>query len=131
IHRIAGHPVYWQASQLRYAQRDACDVLMLNWDVHYLSSLPALLRARRDGVGTVLWGQGYSRKESWLRRRPRALLAHAPDALVFYNETGRDLFLADGFDPDRMFVAYNSIDTAPIDAAIAAWRADPARQERF
>lgn len=124
IVHVAGHPLYWQPSYWRHAVASECDVFCAMWDIHYAPMvLPALARARRQGVGTVLWGQGYSRQESWLRRRPRALMARAADSLVFYNDTGRDLFVADGFDPARMFVAYNSLDTTKIDAAIAAFDA--------
>lgn len=119
IVHVAGHPLYWQPSYWRHT--GDCDVLCAMWDVHYAPMVvPALIRARRYRIGTILWGQGYSRHESWLRRRPRAAMAHAADALVFYNETGRDLFVADGFDPRRLFVAYNSLDTTAIDAARSA-----------
>jgi glycosyltransferase involved in cell wall biosynthesis len=132
IFHLAKHPTYWQPSYWRHAVAAECDVFCAMWDVHYAPMvLPALARARRQGVGTVLWGQGYSRHESWLRRRPRALMAHAADSLVFYNDTGRDLFVGDGFDPNRMFVAYNSLDTTKIDAALAAWHADPSRLDTF
>ena len=124
IAHLAGHPTYWQPSYWRHATRASCDVLCAMWDVHYAPMVvPALARARRQGVGTMLWGQGYSRRESWLRRRPRAWMGRAADSLVFYNETGRDLFVGDGVDRRRTFVAYNSLDTAAIDAAIVDWHA--------
>ena len=46
----------WQQAQVALASRGECDVLVLGWDLHYASLVPALLRARAQRVGTVLWG---------------------------------------------------------------------------
>ncbi len=120
------HPAQWHAAGDR--QRDA---VVLSWDLHYASLIPALLRARRRGVGTVLWGHGYSKTESTFRRRLRERSARLADALLLYNHHGADLYRAAGVDADRVFVALNALDQAPIQAARERWLADPDRLERF
>jgi glycosyltransferase involved in cell wall biosynthesis len=125
IRRVAGHPVYWYPAQIEQANIDLNDVLVLTWDAHYLSLYPALLKARRDGVGTVVWGHGYSRHTSASRRLPRQAIAKLADAVVFYNETGRQRYVDAGFDPAKLFVAYNAVDRAQIDQAILHYHAAP------
>ena len=63
LHRfmLGGREMYWDPAQLKYARRRHADVLMLTWNAHYLSLPLALARARMSGVGTVLWGHGYSK----------------------------------------------------------------------
>jgi glycosyltransferase involved in cell wall biosynthesis len=126
IRHFRGHPFYWQQAQLDLATPAECDVLMLNWDVHYLSLVPALMKARRNGVGTVLWGHGYSSHTGALRSAPRRMLARLADACVFYNFRGRSMYVDAGLDPAKLFVAPNSIDSARAtldDSRIASLRA--------
>src|SRR4051812_47778632 len=40
--------------QIAFASKAQSDVLILSWDLHQLTLVPALLRARRAGVGTIL-----------------------------------------------------------------------------
>ena len=61
--RLGRHTFYWHAAQWRYASFTRSDVLVLCFDMHYLSLIPALLRARVAGVPTLLWGHGYSKQE--------------------------------------------------------------------
>lgn len=127
----AGH-MLWHGAQIRYATRERSDVLILSWDVHYASLIPALLRAKANGVATILWGHGYSKRErpwrAWLRQAP----ARLADTLLFYSEnparTYREKY---GFDPGRVVVAPNALDQAPMEAARAAWLGMPDELGRF
>lgn len=116
-------PGMWTAAGGRY------DVIVLAWNARHLLLAPAVCRARTRGVATVLWGHGQSPSENRLRRGIRNLPAAAADALVVYGPSARDRLLEDGFEPGRVFVAPNAVDTAGVDAAISAWPAD--RLARF
>lgn len=129
--RIAGHPIYWHQAQCSAADRHATDVLVLNWDVHYASLVPALLHAKANGIPTILWGHGYSKHTSLWRAGPRRKIAELATALLFYNETGRRMYRDLGWDASRLFVALNSLDQTPIRSARAEWLADPDRLARF
>ena len=124
--RVAGHPFYWQKAHLRELRADV-DVMVAAWDVHYLSLLPALWRARRRGIGTVLWGHGYSKNDSPARRRLRNWLGNRADALLLYNQLGRQKAIEGGIAAQRVFVAPNTIDTSEAAAARQAWLSDPGR----
>lgn len=120
-----GPELFWHAAQTRFADKQHADVLVLTWNTRFLSLLPALRRARRRGLGTVLWGHGESKVERpWAARLRRGLTRRA-DATLFYTRTMADRFIAAGGDPAATFVAPNSIDQAPIAAARARFLADP------
>lgn len=129
--RLLGRTMLWHKPQLEYADRDKADVLSLSWDLHYASLIPALLKARQGGVGTVLWGHGYSKQDAGWRARARSSVAKLADALLFYNHTAAEAYIRNGFDPDRVFVALNAIDQTPIQAARAEWTDQPEKIADF
>ena len=91
--------------------RGEFDVIILSNDILGVDVwLSAILR-RWFGVGLVLWGQGISRPETrvrvWLRRQ----LMRRSDACVFYGEAERQTWIDRGFAGERLFVAYNALDT--------------------
>ena len=128
---IGRHPVMWHWPQWRGGARRACDVLVLSWDVHYASLVPGLLRAKSNGVRTVLWGHGYSKCEAGWRSRVRSRIARLADALLFYNHTAAEQYLDAGFDPGRVFVGLNAMDQTPLQNARQPWLAEPQKIEAF
>ena len=124
-------PFVWQPAQIKYAHRDHADVLVMVWNSRWLSLAPALRKAHKNGVRTVLWGHGYSKTESPWRAGLRRRLARMADAVLFYSSTVADRYIADGFDPARIFTAPNALDQAPITAARDAWLSDPDRLADF
>lgn len=131
IRRIGGVEVRWQRSHWTCATRRYSDVLLLAWNVHYASLIPALLRARAQGVGTVLWGHGYSKQETGLRRRYRDGVARLAHALLCYNHAAARRLIAGGFDRGRVFVAPNSLDQGPIQSARQYWLERPTQLAAF
>ena len=129
--RLGGRTAMWHGAQWRIAGDPSLDAVVLSWDLHYASLIPALLRAKRRGVGTVLWGHGYSKSESPWRRRLRERSAGLADALLLYNRAAAASYVDAGADPKRVFVALNSLDQSPIQAARQPWIDDPARLDRF
>jgi glycosyltransferase involved in cell wall biosynthesis len=106
-------------------------VLILQWDVHFASLIPALLRARFHGVPTILWGHGYSKQESSWRSALRSQIAKMATALLFYNFGAAQKFINEGWIQERIFVAINSLDQTPINLARESWLQDPDRLAAF
>lgn len=129
--RFLGQPIYWHSPQWTLADRHHADVLILTWDLHYASLIPALLRARANGIPTILWGHGYSKTDSLWRSGPRRWVAKLATALLFYNQTAADAYIRAGFDPQRIFVALNSLDQTPIQQARQDWLDRPEELARF
>lgn len=130
--KMGPFPIYWHQPQWTYASRKRADVLVLNWNIQYLSFMPALIRARWQGVGTVVWGHGYSKQETWWRLRARSGMGRWADAALFYNHLTCDDYQQQlKWPKERCFVALNSIDQQPIEAARKTWLESPHDLEQF
>ena len=123
--------LFWHAAQWRLADRRATDVLVLSANTRYLGLVPAMLRARLGGVPVALWGHGYSKSPSAWRDFLRTAVVRLADAVVLYDARTAAALAEAGLPRARLFVAANGLERAPIDAARAAWAADPGRLARF
>ena len=117
----------WNSSCWQNAGSRSTDVLMLTWNLHHLNLVPALLRAKANGIPTILWGHGYSKRDAVWRRLVREGAARLATALLFYNHQCRDRFLAKGWPAERLHVALNTIDQDPIQRARTLWLSQPER----
>jgi len=124
-------PFRWDASKRRCGNRDSCEVLMLSWNIRDPCLVPALLRARRGGVSTILWGHGSSKQETHLRRSLRWAVARLATAVLFYGNAAALRYVAKMGRPDSTFVALNSLDQTPIQSAKRKWEEDPKELIRF
>lgn len=129
--QIFGRPLRWHSVQWRAATRRSCDVLILLWNLNFLSLVPALVRARLAGVPLILWGHGYSKCEAAWRAWSRRQVARLADAVLFYDHVTAERYARSGFDTRRIFVAQNALDQRAIRSARAEWLAQPARLEAF
>ncbi|MDI9410150.1 MAG: glycosyltransferase family 4 protein [Bacteroidia bacterium] len=120
-----------QPKQLELARHGAFDVIIFPLNRKSLDVDLALRAARRRGIGTVLWGHGFSKRESWLRRSLRNNLLRKADAGLLYSSAARDRLMAEGLDPARLFVAQNAIDHRRVEAAIHSWSDDAGRLAEF
>ncbi len=116
-------PFIWQPGVFRAVKRP-CDAVILPWNSRYAHLVPALLRGRLNGVRTILWGHGVGKRETALRRRTRHGLLALSDACVLYSPGVAELLVREGQSKDRVFVAPNSLDLAPVRAAKSAWTPD-------
>ncbi len=128
---LAPRGLFLQPGRLAAAALGGCDVLVLPWIVRYPDLLPTLGLARARGVRTLLWGHGYSKQDTPLRRRVRNAIGRMADGCMFYSRTEADRCVAEGFDPDRVFVAPNALDQGPIRAAAESWLARAEALEQF
>lgn len=130
--RIGSETMLWQSAQIEYATRKHSDVLILSWDIHYLSLIPALIRAKANGVGTILWGHGYSKRErawrSFFRRQPTYLA----DTLLFYSQPVADAYRKCFYrNTAAIAVAQNALDQKEIQDAREAWLSCPEKLLQF
>jgi glycosyltransferase involved in cell wall biosynthesis len=131
-HRVmAGGRLFWHSTQLTYATRKRADVLVMTWNTRYLSLLPALVKARLNGVRTILWGHGYSKDEGALRGWMRRAYGRMATCVQLYNHMTAERLIAGGMARERVHVALNALDQRPMREAAAEWRGDPARLAAF
>ncbi|MDZ4831475.1 MAG: glycosyltransferase family 4 protein [Phycisphaerae bacterium] len=113
-------PFAWQPALLRAIERGV-DTVVMPWNSRCLQLGPALTKARRLGVRTVLWGHGIGKRESPWRRRVRNALARRADACLLYSPELAKQLVSEGMPRERVFVARNSLDQAPIVLARSKW----------
>ena len=125
-------PLMWQPNSLACMRTSPPpDVVMLNWNSRALEMPIAVRRARRRGIGTVLWSHGFGTKAPLVGDLVRRSFARLADAFMLYGPTGRDKLAREGFPREKLFMAVNALDQTPIQAATAEWTADPDRLGSF
>jgi glycosyltransferase involved in cell wall biosynthesis len=128
---LFGQGLVFNRADWTYATRRYSDVIIFQWTPRSLSLVPAMLRARFGRVPRILWGHGYAKDEHERRRGARRRLTRFASALVFYEPTTREAYVADGWDPAKAFVALNSLDNAPMDEARRCWLERPDQLDKF
>ena len=123
--------VRWVGAQFQAVDPERADVAVLEHNSAVPSLYPAIRKGKRAGVGVVVWGHGYSVRERSLSRRLRNWLGAQADAVVLYNHEARDRLVDEGLDPNKLFVALNALDQAPIQAAREKWLGDPKALAEF
>ena len=87
------------------------DVLILSNDILGVDVWLCVCLKRLFNVRVVVWGQGISKPETrvrvWLRRQ----LMNRSDACIFYGEDARETWVRRGLPENKLFVAYNALDT--------------------
>lgn len=117
----------YQAAQLQVMRPGHFDAVILPWDSHYLTLGPAIFAGRARNIPVLLWGHGYSKKGRGIRDDLRNLYGKCANAVLVYSRTIAERLKRDSeFQGERVFVAQNAIDQAPIQAAIGTWSSDPA-----
>lgn len=111
--------------------RNSCDVAVFGWNLRFLNVPLALVKARLLRIPTVVWGHGYSKHERPFKQKLRIAMVRLADTAVLYNYTVGDELVRAGLPRQRVFVAQNTVDQTPIQAARERWLADPARLDDF
>jgi len=130
VKRLPGN-LYFDAAHMRAIKRNDYDAISMAWNTRYLTLFPGIIRAKRRGIGVVLWGHGYSKNEGALRARLRLRAAEMADAICTYNHEARDSYIARGIPEEKAFVALNAQDQTPIQAAREDWLSRPDDLARF
>ena len=96
----------------------------------YKRQTVALARARR--VPIILWGHGYSQRPHPLTDAARNACGRFADGVLLYTRSVAAQLIADGvFPAERVFIAQNALDQAPIQAARQHWLSRPQELEKF
>ena len=73
-----------------------------------------LLLSRLLGQRVCLWGHGFSLPETENGNRLRGIIMRMAHAIVFYTEGDRNRWIERGMPPEKLFVAYNAVDTDAV-----------------
>lgn len=103
--------VSWRCGTISSSLMRRYDVLVLTNDILAPDVWLTALISRLTGVPVCLWGQGMSRPATPLRDTLRRQLTRLAHAAVYYSEGGRRYWIERGIPAEKLFVAYNALDT--------------------
>lgn len=123
--------LWWEVGQVRAVLSGEHDVYVLAGRIHTVSAWAAMLAGRVCGRTVLLWGHGWKRPESGIKRRLRLAFYRLSDGLLVYGDRAREIGISYGVPAEKIAVVYNSIysedqlatepaDTEPADTEPAA-----------
>lgn len=115
----------YDARHMQLLTPGAWDALSMAWNTRFLSLFPGIRRAKKLGMGVVVWGHGYSKSEGAFRSWLRFKAGQMADAVVLYSQSVADDYIRRGMPKEKVFVALNSLDPGPMQDARTKILADP------
>lgn len=87
------------------------DVIVIPNRMTDITAWVGLLLAKVMGRHICLWGHGFTSRDGKLSLRLRKLMMELACANILYGERGREKSIGMGLAPEKLFVAYNALDT--------------------
>ena len=109
--------VCWQDGFLRWLEAWQPDILVVEANPRYPTTRKALDWMHRNGRKVVGWGLGAPAIRGPLagfRQRERLAFFSALDAIIAYSKQGAGQYRKLGLDPEKVFVATNAVEPAPL-----------------
>lgn len=104
-----GKVFLWQSAAIRLALDKDCDCIIFLGVMYHLSTWIGAIIARIRGKRVLMWTHGYLREEKNFKGWVREKFYKLADGLLVYGNRSRDLLLKRGFDPEQIYVVYNSL----------------------
>ncbi|NQU32376.1 MAG: glycosyltransferase [Bacteroidetes bacterium] len=104
-----GKNFLWQLAAIRLALDKDVDCIILLGNMYYISNWIGAILARLTGKRILLWTHGYLREEKGIKGWIREKFYKLSDGLLLYGNRGRQLLRRRGFDPECLYVVYNSL----------------------
>lgn len=100
----------WQTGLMKLAVNRNVDVIIYLGVMYHLSTWVSILIAKLTGKRVLMWTHGFLREEKGIKGHIRALFYKLSDGLLLYGNRAREILVKRGFDPDKLYVVYNSLD---------------------
>jgi glycosyltransferase involved in cell wall biosynthesis len=122
---LFGGRLKWQRGLKLVLAKHPGDVLIVCGDLHFLSTLLIIFRAKLRGVGVLWWTHHRSAGSRNWRVKIRLLIARLlSDCVLLYTNAGVKYLIEYGFDKDRLFACGNTIDNRESLNAAQAWSSE-------
>jgi len=105
------------------------DVFVLSNRISEVSVWINLCLARILGRHVCLWGHGISNRSGYIKEKFQKIMMKLADSIILYSEAAKKTSIEQGIAPDKLFVAYNALDTDTSKAIKE--KATPDRIQRF
>ena len=99
------------------------DVMILCGNPRYLSNYRLACQAKRQKIGIVWWGHGFSPGSRGGSLRIRQFIMKLADVWLLYTDKEAEAYRKLGFPADRVFALNNTLNTAIIQKAVERWTA--------
>jgi glycosyltransferase involved in cell wall biosynthesis len=86
------------------------DAYIINGEMHCFSNWLAALVCKIRDKPLLFWGHGLYGNEKYLKKYFRLLFNKLPDYYLVYGNRARNLMIDSGFDPNKIYTVYNSLD---------------------
>lgn len=103
--------ILFQQGLLRFALRKDIDVIIYPGTVQSISTWFSSILARLIGKKVFYWTHGWTHDETGIKNFLRCNFYHiANGGMMLYGTRAREIGIKKGFDPNRLYVIYNSLD---------------------
>lgn len=101
----------FQRGVMHFALRRDIDVIIYLGDAQILSTWLSAILARLTGKKVYFWSHGWIRSDPWLKSIIRdSFYRLGSSGMMLYGNRARQIGIEKGFDPNRLYVIYNSVD---------------------
>lgn len=100
----------WQSDIIHLSFSKEFDTIIYLGCAQFISVWFGAALARLAGKRVVMWTQGFLWDEKGLKGWLRKIFYRLADALLLYNNRAKDILLKKGFNPQNLYVVYNSLD---------------------
>lgn len=102
--------LFWQTGIISKCLNTNYDVYILYGEMHNLSNWIAALICRIRKRPVLFWGHGFYGNERFVKKNIRTLFYKIADYHLVYGNRSKNLMIGSGFNPDKIYVVYNSLD---------------------
>jgi glycosyltransferase involved in cell wall biosynthesis len=99
----------WQSAAIGLALDKECDCIIFPGTMYHLLTWISAILARIRGKRVLMWTHGYLREEKSFKGWVREKFYRLANGLLLYGNRGRQLLRKRGFDPECLYVVYNSL----------------------
>ncbi|MDY6913837.1 MAG: glycosyltransferase family 4 protein [Planctomycetota bacterium] len=118
---VTGKNILWHKPAVDLLEKERFDVVIHLFESKWASLWKIRKLQKQRGDRFILWGHGVCKSSSRLINRLWMRMIRIADAVLFYSARGRRRQVERGVEPEKLFVARNSLALEPIDAAMAGW----------
>ena len=100
----------FQRGLIRLSLRSDISAIVFLGDAHFVMTWVAAMIARILGKRVLFWTHGWKTQELGLKGLTRSLFYRLPHGLLLYGNRSKQIGMAQGFEAERLYVIYNSLD---------------------
>ncbi|WP_441000662.1 glycosyltransferase [Fodinibius sp. SL11] len=102
--------IIWQSRVLKKCINDKIDTAIFLGNAYCITNWLAAFICKIRNIEVVFWGHGIYGNENSLKLFLRKTFLRLADKLLLYERRAKQLLVSEGFNSDKMYVVFNSLD---------------------